>query len=127
LNPLEAPRNLGDCIASTHMCKLTKGCAAPAIKAFDVQVRCGGGVRARGSTVLVRDLIEHLQRQPLDATVVLLTYTTDGDPCVARLRDNEVRRMELGAWESNGVRVLELWDPELMLEGPVKAVVLGAS
>ena len=77
--------------------------------------------------MLVRDLIEHLQRQPLDATVVLMTYSTDGDPCVARLRNNEVRRIELGAWESNGVRVLELWDPELRLDGPLQAVGLGAA
>ena len=77
--------------------------------------------------MLVRDLIEHLQRQSLDATVVLWDHSTEGDPCVVRLRDNEVRRIELGSWESNGVRVLELWDPELMLDGPLQAVVLGTA
>ena len=77
--------------------------------------------------MLVGDLIEHLQRYPLDATVVLWANTADGDPHVARLRDNQVRRIEFGAWESNGVRVLELWDPELRLDGPLQAVVLGAA
>ena len=77
--------------------------------------------------MLVRDLIENLQRQPPDATVVLWDHSTHDDPCVARLRDNEVRRIELGAWESNGVRVLELWDPELRVDGPLQAVVLGTA
>ena len=77
--------------------------------------------------MLVRDLIENLQRQPPDATVVLWDHSTHDDPCVARLRDNEVRRIELGAWESNGVRVLELSDPELRVDGPLQAVVLGTA
>ena len=81
----------------------------------------------RRSPVLVRELINLLQRQAPDATVVLWDHSTHEDPCVAMLRDKEVQPIDLGMWESNGVQILELWDPELKLQGPVKAVVLGAS
>lgn len=77
--------------------------------------------------MLVRELIELLQRQAPDATVVLWDHSTHEDPCVVRLRDKEVQPIDLGMWESNGVRIFELWNPDLKQDGPLHAVVLGAS
>lgn len=77
--------------------------------------------------MVVRDLIELLQRQNPDATVVLWDNDASDSPCVAKLGYGEVQPIALGTWEANGMLVLEVWGNGFKQDGPFPGVVLGSA
>ena len=77
--------------------------------------------------MLVRELIELLQRQAPDAAVAIWERDAHDGPRIVRLRPDAVQPTELGSWEWGAVQIFELWDPDLKQEGPLHAVLLGAS
>ena len=60
-----------------------------------------------------------------DATIVVADPDALLQPNVRRLREEEVRRVHLGSWESNGMLVVELWGIDRKLDGPFWGFVLG--
>lgn len=75
----------------------------------------------------VADLISLLQQQDPDAIVVLWDHDIGDSPAVAKLRRDEVQPIDLGAWESNGVLILEVWNTDFKQDGPYPGVVVGSN
>lgn len=74
----------------------------------------------------VRDLIALLQQLPQDARVVLPDPTASEAGCVYSVGFGEVQRIELGAWESNGLMLFEQWETGRGLSGPFDGVLIGS-
>ena len=75
----------------------------------------------------VADLLDMLRQHDPRARVLLWDRSASTQPAVASLGYGEVQSVQLGAWESSGLRVLEVWDPaDMRLEGPFAGVVLGS-
>lgn len=74
----------------------------------------------------VKDLIHLLQEQDPEATVVQWDAEGRPQPAIAKLGVGEVQPLQIGAWESNGLILLEPWDPDnKRLSGPYPGVALG--
>lgn len=73
----------------------------------------------------VADLIHILSQHNPKAIVVLHDRGAGGDASVAKLGAGEVRAVDLGAVDENGVWVLELWSCNSGHDGPVPGVLLG--
>ncbi len=76
--------------------------------------------------MVVRELIELLQQQAPEAVVVMWDHDASDSPCVYQLGYGQVRPIELGSWESNGMLVLEVWGNGVRQDGPFPGVVLGS-
>lgn len=75
----------------------------------------------------VADLITMLEQQDTNATVVLWDDDAVPQPAIVRLRAVEVRPIQLGSWEANGMLILEVWDESrsFELDGPFAGIALG--
>lgn len=73
----------------------------------------------------VAELISALRTMPQEAQVFLEDPTAQPGPGVCRLVPDEVRCIELGWWESNGMCINEPWRSDGTLNGPFSAVLLG--
>lgn len=75
----------------------------------------------------VNDLISLLQTEDPEATVVLWDVTGCPQPAIAKLGVGEVEPLQLGAWDSNGMLLLEPWNvDDKRLSGPYPGVALGS-
>lgn len=73
----------------------------------------------------VAELIEALQRQEPTASVVLWDQTGCGEH-VCKLRPCDVRAIQLGRKDCNGLLLFQAWDAgDAQLQGPYAGVVLG--
>ena len=81
---------------------------------------------SRNDKMNVRDLIALLQQLPQDARVVLPDPSASEGARVYSAGFGEVQRIELGAWESNGLMVVEPWEPgHVGWNGPFDGILIG--
>ena len=74
----------------------------------------------------VAELIHVLQAHDSNATVVVWERDIYGDARIGKLGMGEVRPIQLGTWDSDGMPVLEAWTEHDELQGPYPGVVLGS-